>query len=112
MNYSVYAESVPMFSLCEEQASVYIDRNACIINLLVFHSFLFFTYLSFLSICLFIRTLMLIFYTFISPSLKLWLHEELVLWIHSYFVCVNDRVEISIVFCEREKNYMKLVRVC
>jgi len=28
MNYSVYTESVPMFSLCEEQASVYI-RQEC-----------------------------------------------------------------------------------
>jgi len=51
-----------MFSLCEEQASVYIDRNACIINLLVFRPLLFFCLFIFLSICLFIRTLIFIFY--------------------------------------------------
>ena len=57
MNYFVYAESVSMFSLGEEQASVYIyiysyihiyiyththrAGSACIINSLVFHSLLF-----------------------------------------------------------------------
>jgi len=87
-------------------------RSACIINLLVFHPFLFL--LIYLS-CRFVYSLGLLSlpFTFISPALKLGLHKELVLWIPSYFVFVNDHVNISIVFCEREKKtYVKLVRVC
>jgi hypothetical protein len=108
MNYSVFAESVPMFWLC-----VYTGiRQECMhywfISLSPFPFFL----LIYLS-CRFVCSLWLLSlsFTFISPILKLRLHKELVLWIPSYFVLVNDCVDISSVLWTWKITYVKLLRV-
>lgn len=76
-------------------------RSACIINLLVFHPFLFL--LIYLS-CRFVYSLGLLSlsFTFISPFWSYGCINNL--WILRYVVFVNDRVDISIVFCERDKK--------
>jgi hypothetical protein len=58
---------------------------------------------------------MILNFILLLSSRRFWCYgyvKELVLWILSYFVFVNDRMCISNMFCEHEKAYVKLVRVC